>query len=444
MQSDLFAMEMTVTQLTTLIKTTLEQGFYGLKVTGEVSDWRPSSSGHWFFSLKDRDSLIGCVMFKSKSWRVPFTPKNGDQVVVSGHLDVWAQRGSYQIVCDSITLAGTGNLLAQIEERKQKYNALGYFDPAHKVPLPRYPKKVGVVTSPTGAALQDVLQILGRRAPGLDVIVLPCAVQGEGAAEAIARRIQEANLLGLCDVLIVGRGGGSVEDLAPFSEDCVIQAIYDSGIPVVSGVGHEIDWAISDFVADMRAPTPSAAAELVSQGYYDLVEQVHAADNLLAASIAKHLSQAEAKLQLASQKLMRQSVERKIGEREYQLATSEESLRDAIQRLLVDKGHRLALLKGLLSQSSPLDKVRKLEVSLDGRKQLLALAIGHKVERTSSSLCAIEAQLEALSPLAVLKRGYSVVTDANGKLIAHTRDAAKGGTIDIRLQDGHLAAVVKE
>ncbi len=444
MQSDLFDMEMTVTQLTTLIKTTLEQGFYGLKVTGEVSDWRPSSSGHWFFSLKDRDSLIGCVMFKSKSWRVPFTPKNGDQVVVAGHLDVWAQRGSYQIVCDSITLAGTGNLLAQIEERKQKYNALGYFDPAHKVPLPRYPKKVGVVTSPTGAALQDVLQILGRRAPGLDVVVLPCAVQGEGAAEAIATRIQEANLLGLCDVLIVGRGGGSVEDLSPFSEDCVVQAIYDSGIPVVSGVGHEIDWAISDFVADMRAPTPSAAAELVSQGYYDLVEQVRAADSLLSTSIAKNLSRAEAQLRLASQKLMRQSVERKIGEREYQLATSEESLRQAIQRLLVDKEHGLALLAGLLSQSSPLDKVRKLEASLDGQKQLLALAIGHKVERTSSTLHAIEAQIEALSPLSILKRGYSVVTGADGKLIAHTRDASEGDTIDIRLQDGHLAAVVKE
>ena len=444
MQSDLFDMEMTVTQLTTLIKTTLEQGFYGLKVTGEVSDWRPSSSGHWFFSLKDRDSLIGCVMFKSKSWRVPFTPKNGDQVVVAGHLDVWAQRGSYQIVCDSITLAGTGNLLAQIEERKQKYNALGYFDPAHKVPLPRYPKKVGVVTSPTGAALQDVLQILGRRAPGLDVVVLPCAVQGEGAAEAIAARIQEANLLGLCDVLIVGRGGGSVEDLSPFSEDCVVQAIYDSGIPVVSGVGHEIDWAISDFVADMRAPTPSAAAELVSQGYYDLVEQVRAADSLLSTSIAKNLSRAEAQLRLASQKLMRQSVERKIGEREYQLATSEESLRQAIQRLLVDKEHGLALLAGLLSQSSPLDKVRKLEASLDGQKQLLALAIGHKVERTSSTLHAIEAQIEALSPLSILKRGYSVVTGADGKLIAHTRDASEGDTIDIRLQDGHLAAVVKE
>ena len=194
----------------------------------------------------------------------------------------------------------------------------------------------------------------------------------------------------------------------------------------------------------VRAPTPSAAAELVSQGYYDLVEQARAADSLLSTSIAKNLSRAEAQLRLASQKLMRQSVERKIGEREYQLATSEESLRQAIQRLLVDKEHGLALLAGLLSQSSPLDKVRKLEASLDGQKQLLALAIGHKVERTSSTLHAIEAQIEALSPLSILKRGYSVVTGADGKLIAHTRDASEGDTIDIRLQDGHLAAVVKE
>ncbi len=444
MQPDLLEMEMTVSQITALIKTTLEEGFYGLKVTGEISDFRPSSSGHWFFSLKDNEALIGCVMYKGKLWRIPFTPKNGDKVVVSGHLDVWAKRGSYQIVCDTVSLVGDGDLLAQIEARKQKYYSMGYFDQSIKKTIPLFPKKVGVVTSPTGAALRDILQILQRRAPWLDVVILPCLVQGENAAPTIAQRIGEANLFNLCDLLIVGRGGGSAEDLAPFSEECVIEAIHDSAIPTISGVGHEIDWALSDFAADMRAPTPSAAAELASKGYYDLKEQSHSLQDLMNSRIKGKLIHFAQVLNQAKTALQKQSVERKIEEREWLLTTQGEELRDAMGRMFTHREHQIELLASTLKRHNPKEGVKKLETELAHARQLAQIAMSHSLERLDKTLYSLHAKLDALSPLDILKRGYSVVRGPNGKLISHVGDAVHGMEIDIRLQDGHVAATVKE
>ncbi len=396
---NLFMTELSVSELTSLIKQTLEQGFYGLKVTGEISNFRPSSTGHWFFTLKDASCSISAVMFKGSTWKVDFTPQEGDKVTVTGGLDVYGARGTYQLKCDTMEKSGFGQILAMLEMRKRHYASLGYFDEKTKKAIPKLPLRVGVVTSPTGAALQDILNILERRAPSLDVLVLPATVQGEGAASSIANRIQQANNLLLCDVLIVGRGGGSIEDLLPFSEESVIEAIHASEIPVVSAVGHEIDWALSDFVADLRAPTPSAAAELVSQGYLDYRNQVANLHVQLQRSIENRLLLAESKVRRFDTKAMGMRINSIISAKEYLLANAGNSLVIAQKQLLKSYAGRLELA------------VR---------------------------------ELQALSPLAILARGYAVVHNQEGKLVASRMQAEPGSLLTLTFTDGSRKALVKE
>ena len=393
----LIGTELSVTELTTLIKRTLEEGFYGLRVSGEISNFRPASSGHWFFTLKDSTSALSAIMFKSSAWKVNFKPKEGDKVVVTGSLDVYAARGTYQLKCDTMEKSGSGDILAMLEKRKQEYNELGYFAPEHKKSIPIKPKRVGVVTSATGAALQDILQILSRRAPSLDILILPATVQGNAAAQTIANRIRQANLLLLCDVLIVGRGGGSLEDLLPFSEDVVISAIYESEIPVISAVGHEIDWALSDFVADLRAPTPSAAAELVSQGILDLRQKV---GNL---------------------------------------------------NLAIHKGmlHRLQLLEHRIPSTDAMQ--RSMDHLLEKREYLLANAVQNmsqtykdKIEKNTQRVLLATRELQALSPLAILARGYTLVFDSQGKALHNREEAKVGDHIKLTFIDGSRKALIEE
>jgi len=393
----LLGTELSVTDITTLIKKTLEEGFYGLRVSGELSNFRPASSGHWFFTLKDSNSSISALMFKSSTWRVNFKPQEGDKVVVTGSLDVYAARGTYQLKCDTMEKSGTGDILSMLEKRKREYDALGYFAPERKKKIPVKPKRVGVVTSATGAALQDILQILSRRAPSLDILILPATVQGTTAAQTIANRIRQANLLLLCDVLIVGRGGGSLEDLLPFSEDAVIQAIYESEIPVISSVGHEIDWALSDFVADLRAPTPSAAAELVSQGILDLRQKV-------------------------------------------------ENLRLAIHKGML---HRLQLLEHRVP--STLAMQRSMKHLLENRQYLLAnasqsmsQAYKDSLERSTQRVLLATRELQALSPLAILARGYTLVFDSQGKALHNREEAKVGEHIKLTFIDGSRKALIEE
>ncbi len=393
----LLGTELSVTELTTLIKRTLEEGFYGLRVSGEISNFRPASSGHWFFTLKDSTSALSAIMFKGSTWRVAFKPQEGDKVVVTGSLDVYAARGTYQIKCDTMEKSGTGDILAMLEKRKREYEGLGYFSSGRKKKIPIKPKRVGVVTSATGAALQDILQILSRRAPSLDILILPATVQGNAAAHSIASRIRQANLLLLCDVLIVGRGGGSLEDLLPFSEDEVIQAIYESEIPVISAVGHEIDWAISDFVADLRAPTPSAAAELVSQGILDLRKNVEG----LTLTIHKAMSH---RLQLL----------------EHRIPGTE-----AMQRSMA---HLLERREYLLVNAS----------------QNMNLAYRDRLETSRQRVLLATRELQALSPLAILARGYTLVSDSLGRTIHNREEAKVGDHIKLTFIDGSRKALIEE
>ena len=260
----------TVSQLTEIIKELLEQSLPKVYVEGEISNYRPSSTGHLYFTLKDENAAISAVMFKYKANSLTFLPQDGMKVKVKGQISVYAQRGTYQITVESMEKLGDGNLLLMIEQRKQRLASEGLFDRERKQRIPFFPNTIGVVTSPTGAALRDILQILERRNPKISVIIFPCQVQGADAADSIAQQIKIANEFDMVDVLIVGRGGGSLEDLLPFSEECVVRAIAESKIPTISAVGHEIDTMLSDYAADVRAPTPSAAAELASPILSDL------------------------------------------------------------------------------------------------------------------------------------------------------------------------------
>ena len=391
--------KLTVAELTSLIKSTLEGSFYGLTVEGEISGFRPASTGHWYFSLKDKDAVIGCCMWRTSTARVPFRPKDGMKVIVTGNISVFEPRGTYQIICSSMQSAGEGDILAMLEERKRRYDSLGYFDISLKKPIPKRPAKVAVITSPTGAALQDILQITGRRNGGMDIIILPAIVQGQDAAPSIAARIKEVNEFLLADVIIVGRGGGSVEDLLPFSEDCVIEAIHDSDIPVISAVGHEIDWALSDYVADLRAPTPSAAAELVCESSMDQLEKVNKIRQSMVEAITTRLSSIKLRVAAFSPSSAKAQLENRLSRVRMSLDSSQRSI------------------------------MHSMENALNEKKALSKL---------------LRRQLEALSPLAVMQRGYAIISSGDGKSIRRAFDAKPRQDIDIRMSDGIIKAGVKE
>ncbi|MCF0262401.1 MAG: exodeoxyribonuclease VII large subunit [Sphaerochaetaceae bacterium] len=391
--------KLTVGELTTLIKQTLEGSFFNLTIEGEVSGFRPASTGHWYFSLKDDKAVISAAMWKSTAARMGFEPKDGQKVIVTGSLSVFEPRGTYQIICTSIKPVGEGDILAMLEERKRRYSQLGYFDASIKKPIPKRPNKVAVITSPTGAALQDILQITGRRNKGMDIIILPAVVQGSEAAPSIAARIKEANDFLLADVIIVGRGGGSIEDLLPFSEDCVIQAIHESVLPVISAVGHEIDWAISDFVADLRAPTPSAAAELVCESSLDQIEK-------------------NAQLK----------------------ASMTESINARLNAIRL----RISAFSPAFAKAQLDSKLSRYRMMLDNKIMTMTHGLQDNLSTKKAKLHLVAEKMAALSPLSVLDRGYSIVTDKDGNTIKSTDAVKKGDTINIRLNKGNLSANVQE
>jgi exodeoxyribonuclease VII large subunit len=339
-------------------------------------------------------------MFRNRLRTLSFEPKDGMLLRVRGGLSVYAPRGSYSIVCEEMELAGSGDILAMLEKRKQVLAAEGLFDESRKRSLPRFPAVVGVVSSPTGAALQDILNVLGRRAASVRVIILPTPVQGSEAAEIIARRIEQVNQWKLADVLIVGRGGGSLEDLLPFSEEVVVRAVADSGIPVVSAVGHEIDWALCDFAADLRAPTPSAAAELVSGEWATVDETIRSAADFFKAAIENRIDKARLLL------------------RPFRVEDLEYRFRAILQpRLIRFDDAKEALIKSLSDLVS-------------GLRRRLELA---------------QAVLEAGSPLAVMERGFSMVVNSRtGMIVRHANDTHPGDRLSIRPLSGSITAITEE
>lgn len=381
---------LTVSDVTRQIKFSLETKFPRVWIQGEISNFKQHTSGHLYFTLKDEGAQISGVMWRSRVGSLLLLPEDGMKVIVRGSITVYPPRGNYQIDCDQIQPVGVGELQLAFERLKKKLAEEGLFDPEHKRPIPEYPECIGLVTSETGAALQDIRSVLERRFPAIELILKPVRVQGTGAAQEIADAIGEMNEYGKIDVLIVGRGGGSLEDLWPFNEEVVARAIYNSQIPVISAVGHEIDFSIADFVADLRAPTPSAAAELAVKDRSELIEVL---GNMWYT--------------------IRRAVENKL-----------ESLKNSIGGLMTSYAFNRP--KELLRESS--QRVDELEKNL-------ATAFSHSFTIARQSQRTLEQRLEALSPRAVLGRGYTIVRKA-GEVVTSARSLKQGDVATIQFHDG--------
>lgn len=389
-----------VTEINGLIKDMLEGSFPQLTIEGEISNYRPNSTGHLYFTLKDSANQISAVMFRGYANYLGFKIQDGMKVQCTGKLTVYGAQGKYQINITRMSVAGEGAILKMIEDRKRKLAAEGLFAQEKKKPLPLFPKKIGIVTSPTGAALRDILQITRRRNKCVSVVVLPTVVQGTDAAETIARQIYTANRAKLCDVLIVGRGGGSLEDLLPFSEEIVVRAIASSEIPVVSAVGHEIDWALSDYAADVRAPTPSAAAELVVPELSAVIQFIQQNSKLLY-----------------------------------------DSAKDRIEKIKL-------MVKNFDPQNLEL-QVRSIEQPLlsrfDNAKDALFQNIIQKVRDTRQIIDNCVTVLENASPQTILDRGYSMVRNKETKKIIRSNlDVEIGAQVEIIPAKGKITAKIEE
>ena len=458
---DLFDRTLTVSEANGLIHDTVEEMFYDLSIEGEISGFRPASSGHWYFTLKDSAAAIDSAVFRSAQFSM-MIPSNGDLVIAKGSLSYYTKTGRLTFVIREMKKKGDGSLMEIIEKRKAYYRSLGYFDEDIKKPIPEEIEKLGVVTSPTGAAIRDILNVTKRRAPSLDIILFPAAVQGEGAAEEIAMRIRQANIFEACSVLIVGRGGGSQEDLSAFSEPEVIEAIHNSVIPVISAVGHEIDWPISDYVADKRAPTPSAAAEIVTETIFRRRERLEKALSLSSSLLKERLADATMRLRECMHKLsqmenkviryrgripstedLRKLLLLRVQNAETRLAYSQEGIEESLKARLASASISLEKAKKATTENLIL-KAEKARLQLTSSKKEINHIFEKILKEKEAGLKAVIKENEALSPLAVLSRGYSVTMDGNGKIIRNKKDAVPGSIIRTRLTDGILTSVVKE
>lgn len=386
----------TISELNQMVRSLLEDAFPPLWVEGEISNFSCPSSGHWYFSLKDSGAQIRCAMFQGKNRTLGFKPENGAHVLMRGKISLYEPRGDFQMIADFMEEAGDGALRRAFELLKSKLAAEGLFDPAHKKTLPTLPKAIGVVTSPTGAAIRDIISVLKRRFPSIPIIIYPTAVQGANAAPQIVAAIQTANARNECDVLIIGRGGGSLEDMWPFNEEIVARAIYASEIPTVSAVGHEVDFTIADFVADQRAATPSAAAELVSPDQLECEQRLNKLYNNLKRQMLGLLTHAQQVLTNLNKRLRHPG--QRIQDQFQRIDDLEQRLQRAIQNCLNTKQHQLANLTRAL---------------------------------------------DTVSPLATLARGYAIATlQTTGKIILKADDANIGDKIITKLGKGELFCTV--
>jgi exodeoxyribonuclease VII large subunit len=406
---------LTVSQLTEQLRALLEERFPAVWVEGEISNFRAYGSGHAYFTLKDADAQLRCVIFRTRAQRIRFQPADGLHVVAFGSVEVYAQRGEYQLVVELLEPRGLGALQLAFEQLKARLQAEGLFDAARKRDLPRFPKKIGIVTSPSGAALRDMLRVIARRFGELHIMIAPCRVQGEGAAAEVAQGLRDLNALGDVDVIIVGRGGGSLEDLWAFNEEVVARAIASSKAPVISAVGHEVDFTIADFVADLRAPTPSAAAELVVREKQAVVDA---------------LGDLRERLTRAATRPLR-DLERRVDEVTLRL-------RRAMTGELRHASHRVEMLVSTLRSTSPVARVSGGRHSLERLDARLASAVTRSCERARFRLRAAVARLDSLSPLAVLGRGYSLTLTPERRIVRSARDVRAGDEVRVLLHRGSL------
>jgi exodeoxyribonuclease VII large subunit len=423
----------------------LEEAFPRIWVEGEISNWKLYSSGHAYFSLKDDGGQLAAVLFRAAAKRFSFEPRDGLAALACGRVSIYGPRGQYQLIVEELEPRGKGALQLAFEQLKEKLQKEGLFDAARKRRLPALPRTVGVVTSPTGAVIRDILNVLGRRFAGVRVLLNPVRVQGEGAAAEIAAAIAELNRRGDVDVMIVGRGGGSLEDLWAFNEEEVARAIAASAVPVISAVGHETDFTIADFVADLRAPTPSAAAELVVESKAALQERVAAQERRLRTAC-------RARLQRARHRLDALAVRRMIGDRRRHLrdlAQEVDGLEAALRRAgadrLAKRRRELSRLGEALAHRSPRARWGLIRARLGPAVARLGAAGARAITDRRASVAAASETLEALSPLGVLARGYSICRRLPGlEIVKDAALVAVGSEVEVKLHRGELRCTVRE
>ncbi|MCW8841307.1 MAG: exodeoxyribonuclease VII large subunit [Gammaproteobacteria bacterium] len=433
----------TVSRLNREARAVLEGNFPLLWVEGEISNLARPRSGHIYFSLKDEFAQVRCAMFRMRAMHLGFTPKDGMQVVARVRVGLYEPRGDYQLVADHMEEAGDGALRRAFEALKQRLEKEGLFEEARKRALPIMPRRIGVVTSPSGAAIRDILTVLKRRFPTIPVVIYPVAVQGEGAANAIAAMVRQAGRRDECDVLIVGRGGGSLEDLWAFNEEAVARAIYDSPIPVVSAVGHEVDFTIADFVADVRAPTPSAAAELLSPDRETWLSRLQRVENRLTQLLQQQLRQRHQQLAWLGKRLRHPG--QRLQEHAQRLDELELRLGQAERNLLRHRRAQLGTLQARLARHSPVSRLAQLQQHRQELQRRLYRAIGFQLQQLQQRLASQARALETVSPLATLSRGYAIVTEAQtGKVLQRSDEVKLGDTILARLRQGRLLCRIEE
>ncbi|HFK3152956.1 exodeoxyribonuclease VII large subunit [Citrobacter sedlakii] len=433
----------TVSRLNQTVRLLLEQEMGQVWISGEISNFSQPASGHWYFTLKDDAAQVRCAMFRNSNRRVTFRPQHGQQVLVRANITLYEPRGDYQIIVESMQPAGEGLLQQKFEQLKATLSAEGLFDQQFKKPLPSPARCVGVITSKTGAALHDILHVLKRRDPSLPVIIYPTAVQGDDAPGQIVRAIELANMRNECDVLIVGRGGGSLEDLWSFNDERVARAIFASRIPVVSAVGHETDVTIADFVGDLRAPTPSAAAEMVSRNQQELVRQLQSAQQRLGMAMDYFLANRSRRFTQLHHRLQQQHPQLRLARQQSALERLQQRMNIAIDSQLKRSGQQQFRLLQRLNHQNPQPRIHRAQSRIQQLEYRLADTIRARLSVTRERFGNAVTHLQAVSPLSTLARGYSVTSSADGNVLKHTKQVKAGDLLTTRVTDGWVESEVK-
>ncbi|HGU1012512.1 TPA: exodeoxyribonuclease VII large subunit [Escherichia coli] len=433
----------TVSRLNQTVRLLLEHEIGQVWISGEISNFTQPASGHWYFTLKDDNAQVRCAMFRNSNRRVTFRPQHGQQVLVRANITLYEPRGDYQIIVESMQPAGEGLLQQKYEQLKAKLQAEGLFDQQLKKPLPSPAHCVGVITSKTGAALHDILHVLKRRDPSLPVIIYPTAVQGDDAPGQIVRAIELANKRNECDVLIVGRGGGSLEDLWSFNDERVARAIFASRIPVVSAVGHETDVTIADFIADLRAPTPSAAAEMVSRNQQELLRQIQSVQQRLGMAMDYFLANRTRRLTLLHHRLQQQHPQLRLARQQTALERLQQRMNLAIDSQIKRTNKRQVRLLQRLNQQNPQPRIHRVQSRIQHLEHRLAEHVHSRLSAMRERFGNAVTHLEAVSPLSTLARGYSVTTVTDGKVLKKVKQVKTGDVMTTRLEDGWVKSEVK-
>ncbi len=423
----------------------LESSFARVWVQGEVSNLSRPASGHLYFTLKDAQAQVSCALFRNRALRLPCRLENGSQVLVQAQVSLYEARGNYQLIINHLEEAGDGVLRRAFEELKTRLSQEGLFDSDHKRALPRLPRSIGVVTSPSGAAIRDVLTVLGRRFPAIPVIIYPTQVQGAGAAQQIVAAIGRAERRAECDVLLLTRGGGSLEDLWPFNEEIVARAVYACSIPIVSAVGHEVDVVISDFVADQRAATPSAAAELLSPDQAELASRLRQLEVRLGRLLLQRLQRKAEQLEWLNRRMQQTHPGRRLQQRAQRLDELEQRLGRAWQHRLAQRQSRLAALAARLRQRSPQQRLSHYRARLAELAQRSKYCINIQLSLRREKLSVLSRALETVSPLATLQRGYSItIRQQDAAIVYQAAQLEVGDTLETRLAEGQIISRVQE